>query len=98
MSYPPELLALNPELAVVVKRRKAKTPGGRGRGFTPDAQHYPRRKVVAADLYRQNVATAFCVLHNPPLLAELAVEHPEAYRRLVEALEGLRGVREELDK
>lgn len=96
MTYSPDVLAANPELAAAVKKTKAKTPSGKGRGFTDDAQRYPRRKVVAADLYRQNVAAAYCVLHNPPLLAELARTHPEAHGRLVEVLEGLRKVREEL--
>lgn len=40
--FSPDVLAANPDLAAKLKSSKAKTPSGRGNGFTDDAQDYPR--------------------------------------------------------
>jgi hypothetical protein len=60
MPFSPDVLAANPDLAAKLRRSKAKTPGGKGHGHTPDEQTYraagigkdPTRRRLVRDMAR----------------------------------------------
>lgn len=49
LKLPAHVLALNPHLAAAQAKSRAQTPGGRGHGYTPDAQKYDPATVVPTD-------------------------------------------------
>jgi hypothetical protein len=63
MTYSPDTLALNPDLARQLKKSRAKTPGGKGHhGHVPDAQCYTTPLPSHAVLCRQNAKTCYNIL------------------------------------
>lgn len=51
-TFSPDTLAANPDLAAKLKTSKAKTPGGKGHGHTPDENAY--RRAGMATMYDPN--------------------------------------------
>lgn len=62
MTYSPDMLTLNPEFAKQRKRSRAKTPGGKGHGHTPDSQCYEVQTTPHPQLCRSNARTCYKIL------------------------------------